>query len=69
MLHIIQVVSLYHSLSAPSYGLQSLHGHLCLLPGQVWQVAAEAEDTIPLHVVVLLRQDKISWEGAATGLR
>ena len=38
-------------------------------PGQLQQVAAGAADTVPPHVLVLLRSDRISWEGAATGLR
>lgn len=37
-------------------------------PSQLWQVAAEAADTTPLHGLVLLHSDRISWDRATTDL-
>lgn len=48
----------------PELAASHLHPSLSLL----CQAAAEAADTTPLHGLVLLQNNRISWEGATTDL-
>lgn len=55
--------------SPPSYGSQSLQTATCSHHlASCERAAAETADIDSLCVLTLLHRDKISWEGAATGL-